>query len=178
MDLRIVKTKKAIKESFLKLRSSLPLEKIKVKDVCEMALINKTTFYKHYEDIYALSNEMEHEATDLVMKCFVEKGEIFMNPQNFIKGLPKALNENREVLQPLFYDNLDKFFILLEKKLKNFYSISENSMEEKILLTFVVGGMLHTLRAMKYEYDCDDTVLADNVSEIVSKIGIFNLDVH
>ena len=170
MDLRIIKTKRAIKEAFLKLRSTLPLEKMKVKDICELALINKTTFYKHYEDIYALANEMENESTDLVVSCFTEKDDVFDNPSLFIKGLPKALNENQGILQPLFHDDLDKFFLLLEKKLKDYYGTSANSMEEKIRLTFVIGGTLHTLRTMKYEYDCDDTVLADSVSEIISKI--------
>lgn len=86
MDLRIVKTRHAIKEAFLKLRSTLPLEKIKIKDICEMSLINKTTFYKHYSDIYTLANEIENEAIDLVVNCFTEKDDIFANPILFIEG--------------------------------------------------------------------------------------------
>lgn len=170
MDLRIIKTKRGIKDAFLKLRNTLPLEKMKVKDICELALINKTTFYKHYEDIYALANEMENEVTDLVVSCFTEKDDIFVNPILFIKGLPKALSQNQTLLQPLFHDDLDKFFLLLEKKLKDYYGISANSMEEKIRLTFLIGGTLHTLRTMKYEYDCEDAVLANNLSEIISKM--------
>ena len=50
MDLRMVKTRAQIKEAFLKLREYLMPEKIKVKDICEMAMINKTTFYNHYID--------------------------------------------------------------------------------------------------------------------------------
>ena len=170
MDLRIVKTRHAIKGAFLKLRSTLPLEKIKIKDICEMSLINKTTFYKHYGDIYALANETENEAIDLVVSCFTEKDDIFINPISFINGLPKALDKNKALLEPLFHDNFDKFFFLLEKKLKDYYGISSGDMEEKIRLTFIVGGVLHTLRTMKYEYDCDDSVLADTVSDIISKM--------
>ena len=61
MDLRIQKTEKAIKNVFLELRARKPLEKITVKELCELALINKSTFYSHYEDIYALSEAMEQE---------------------------------------------------------------------------------------------------------------------
>ena len=60
-DIRIRKTEQAIKNVFIELRSKKPLEKITVKELCELAMINKSTFYSHYEDIYALSETMEQE---------------------------------------------------------------------------------------------------------------------
>ena len=53
MDLRVEKTEKAIKNAFIELRSQKPLEKITVKELCAEARINKSTFYSHYQDIYA-----------------------------------------------------------------------------------------------------------------------------
>ena len=61
MDLRIQKTEQAIKNAFIELRSTKSLEKITVKELCELAMINKSTFYSHYEDIDALSETMEQE---------------------------------------------------------------------------------------------------------------------
>ena len=61
MDLRVEKTEKAIKNAFIELRSQKPLEKITVKELCAEARINKSTFYSHYQDIYALSEAMEKE---------------------------------------------------------------------------------------------------------------------
>ena len=58
MDLRNQRTKKNIRNAFIELRSKKPLEKITVKELSELAFINKATFYRHYEDIYALSNEL------------------------------------------------------------------------------------------------------------------------
>ena len=52
MDLRIEKTERGIKNAFIELRSKKPLEKITVKELCESARINKSTFYAHYKDIY------------------------------------------------------------------------------------------------------------------------------
>ena len=60
-DLRIRKTEAAIKNAFIELRAKKPLEKITVKELCGLAMINKSTFYSHYEDIYALSEAMEQE---------------------------------------------------------------------------------------------------------------------
>ena len=50
MDLRIEKTERGIKNAFIELRSRKPLEKITVKELCESARINKSTFYAHYKD--------------------------------------------------------------------------------------------------------------------------------
>ena len=54
MDLRIEKTRQSIVNAFIALRSGKPLEKITVKELCEKAQINKSTFYFHYVDIYDL----------------------------------------------------------------------------------------------------------------------------
>ena len=171
MDLRIVKTKRAIKHAFLELRETMPLEKLRVTDICSIATINKTTFYKHYHDIFTLSAELEDEAIALVMESFSAKDEIFRNPMYFLTELPIALDVNKEILRPLFHDNFDKLFILFEKQLKNRYGTADSTEEEDILLTFAIGGTLHTLRSMKFERDCDDTVLAENVSKILAKMG-------
>ena len=61
MDLRVEKTERAIRNAFIELRAGKPLEKITVRELCAEARINKSTFYSHYEDIYALSEAMEKE---------------------------------------------------------------------------------------------------------------------
>ena len=53
LDIRIEKTERAIKQAFMELRAQKPLEKIKVKELCDLACINKSTYYAHYQDIYA-----------------------------------------------------------------------------------------------------------------------------
>ena len=68
MDIRVEKTEKAIRNAFLELRASKPLEKITVKELCVLACINKSTFYSHYEDIYALSKQLESETITAVLK--------------------------------------------------------------------------------------------------------------
>ena len=64
LDIRIEKTERAIKQAFMELRAEKPLEKIRVKELCDRACINKSTFYAHYQDIYALANAMEDEMVE------------------------------------------------------------------------------------------------------------------
>ncbi len=61
MDLRIERTKRNIMNAFIELRAKRPIEKITVKELAEIAVINKATFYLHYKDIYDLSDQLEDE---------------------------------------------------------------------------------------------------------------------
>ena len=48
-DLRIIKTKKAIKTAFLNLLKENKYHNITISAISETALINRKTFYAHYE---------------------------------------------------------------------------------------------------------------------------------
>ena len=61
-DLRIRYTRKVIREAFLKLLKEKPLARITVKEVCDLAQINRGTFYKHYLDCYDLMDKLQDEA--------------------------------------------------------------------------------------------------------------------
>lgn len=57
-DLRIKKTKRAVKEAFYSLLSAKDFEKISVKDISDRAMISRNTFYLHYSDKYDLLNHI------------------------------------------------------------------------------------------------------------------------
>ena len=53
-DLRVRRTHKLLWEALMAELSERPIEEITVSDICERAMVHRTTFYKHYEDKYAL----------------------------------------------------------------------------------------------------------------------------
>ena len=53
-DLRVRRTHKLLWEALMAELSERPFEEITVKEICERAMVHRTTFYKHYEDKYAL----------------------------------------------------------------------------------------------------------------------------
>lgn len=60
-------TKKAIKESFIKLLNQRPLNQITVKDIVEDCGINRNSFYYHFQDIPALLDEIiTEQLTEIV----------------------------------------------------------------------------------------------------------------
>jgi len=60
-DLRVVKTIEAIKKSFDELICEKDYEKITVKELCDMARINKKTFYHYYPTLDDLLSEIQVE---------------------------------------------------------------------------------------------------------------------
>lgn len=73
-DLRVIKTRKLIYQTLLDLMKEKTFEEIKVSDICSKAMINRSTFYAHYEDKYELlvdflSNLKEEFAHELNENC-------------------------------------------------------------------------------------------------------------
>ena len=64
VDLRILRTRKAIKESFLKLIKEKGYERITIQDIAEEAMINRNTFYLHYLDKPDLMEKIAQEYLD------------------------------------------------------------------------------------------------------------------
>ncbi len=58
VDLRVKKTKRAIKTAFFELLSEQSFEHISVKDITDRAMISRNTFYLHYSDKYELFNSV------------------------------------------------------------------------------------------------------------------------
>ena len=60
-DARVRYTKMQIKNAFLQCIEKKPLNKITVKEICDIAEINRATFYTHYHDPFDLLDKLEEE---------------------------------------------------------------------------------------------------------------------
>ena len=60
-DRRTKYTKMVLKESLLKLMEEKPISKIQIKEICELADVNRGTFYNHYTDQFDLLRQVQDE---------------------------------------------------------------------------------------------------------------------
>lgn len=58
-DRRVEFTRFLLRESLAKLMRSKPIQKITIKEICELAALNRGTFYAHFSDQYDLLRHME-----------------------------------------------------------------------------------------------------------------------
>ena len=64
LDARKRYTQMILKQSFLKLLKEKPVNKITVKELCQLSQINRATFYTNYSDCFALLESIENELID------------------------------------------------------------------------------------------------------------------
>lgn len=172
MDLRVKKTINNIKDAFYELRKKKSLDKISVKELSELAMINKATFYLHYHDIYELSDKLESE---LIEKIISDVHGINFTKDNFkwfAETLSRSILKNKDYIQILFSGNDSNQFINhLEISLKSYIFSSfpwvRNNAENNILLTFFIQGSFRTyIRNINIEKD----ILIETTSNMMNRI--------
>ncbi|MXQ49482.1 TetR/AcrR family transcriptional regulator [Streptococcus pneumoniae] len=160
MDKRVLKTKKAIKDAFVTLRQDKPIEKIYVENLCREALINKSTFYRYYTDIYDLVEQLQEEALEPIRQFLLENPIKEEDMETFIDDIEVAITQVYSANKPLFSnqdETLEKTFQLYQE------TISENVSEEaRLRLSFAVGGAYTILKNNQYTLNKDqkDTLYA------------------
>lgn len=170
-DLRIIKTKRNIREAFLELRSTGQLEKIKVTRLCELALINKTTFYNHYQDIYALSDEIEDETILSILNSFQHMNALYSNPEAFMRGMYATFKSHEDEILTLFSGRMSVLIEKVEKQLTVQYPRLNDTPQKEILLSFLVWGAFHVLGEAKYEEDILLNTLTQVARQIIAAMG-------
>jgi AcrR family transcriptional regulator len=75
MDLRIRRTHKLLWEALLTLMIEQEFETISVKEICDRAMVHRTTFYKHYEDKYDLLTRGMQQTHELLLEEFELTGK-------------------------------------------------------------------------------------------------------
>ena len=159
MDLRIVKTQNRIIEAFLNLRDKMTPEKIKVKDICEAAMINKTTFYKHYADSIELSNEIEESAIEKVMSAIKTKCNILTQPREYISELIGALESESSHLRIVFKGKKETLATKLADKLIDMSGNADNGANNDLRISFAIGGVVRVVNDFLFTNKNFDTEL-------------------
>ena len=167
MDLRVEKTKRNIINAFLGLRSRKPIEKITIKEIAEIAQINKATFYLHYHDIYDLTETLEKEVIQSALNNIEHPDAIFTDNKLFIRELITAIFANEPLIKILFEGNRSGRFIELFESgiiefVKKSYPEYNPTLERKMTVTYTIYGGYYTY--LKY---CDNGV--ETVLKIVEK---------
>ena len=93
-------TKRLLREGLLELLRDKPVEHITVKELCELAELNRSTFYAYYNDVPALYQEMGGELANALLEHIhaINQGSgVDTEPT-----LPCAPEEREYILQYLY----------------------------------------------------------------------------
>ena len=172
VDLRVQRTKKAILDTFFSLLEEKHFSNITIIDICEKALINRGTFYTHFEDKNQL---LEKIIYDMMMNFDDEVDRVhgdsdMMVYYNDMFDVSLAfINENKHALKTLITNADTKLMFNqahaiiknnIMKKVGRLPSTTEGSLE--ILAEFFAGGLIQTI-SWWVETDCQ--VPAEKIKE-------------
>lgn len=161
---RVSMTKKIIKDTFIEMLEKKNIQKIYVRELCETADINRSTFYKYYESQYDLLAEMQND-------LLIQIEEKCKDADN-IKGLNNILhylNNNKKCIRLFLMQILIQHF----QKLLNLPIITEilnskmsSKTETKYKKTYILEGGYHVILEW-LNNDCKEP--AEKITEVLMK---------
>ena len=143
-DLRFLKTEKQIEDSYLELKKE-GCKSIKVNTLCQKAMINKSTFYDHYENIDFLHTYLCRKTINEIMSHCSNINDLFSNTRAFVYSIVTEFGKNMEPLQLLFDGDENSVIKLIEEYLTRIYLRESNSKEDKMKIIFMIGGSARLL---------------------------------
>lgn len=155
MDLRIIKTKKALYEALITLLEEKEYEEIKVSDICGVALVNRSTFYAHFSDKYdlfdsflndlkqSLINELdEGKQVDNITDYYLDLIQVFMNHIENNKSTYKSIivNNRNSIIIDMLYDTIRND---CKKRLEEISNPLNKEIPNEIIIEFYLGAIVN-----------------------------------
>jgi len=117
LDRRVKMSKSFLKEALISLLEKKHISEITVKELCELADVNRSTFYAHYEHLYDLLNEMENDIISELKRAL----HSYMSVQGnnallIIENLIEFIGSKHSTCEVLLSPNSN---ISFEKKIRN-----------------------------------------------------------
>ncbi len=111
-DRRVKYTKMVLKESFIKLLAKKDISQISIKEICQDADINRSTFYAHYSDQYDLLRKIEDELLDNINAHIAEFDQKNNNLNDVLlaEKIFEYLKENAKIWKMLLSERGDFSF--------------------------------------------------------------------
>lgn len=148
-------TRMVLKDSLTELMVQKPLSKITIKEICQNADINRTTFYAHFTDQYQLLRSIEQDALawagDRLAQLSQNKTReaLYKN----IQLIFQAISEDKNHVQILLSDQGDLGFqeqlihlILRECGVLPDAEPPKGSCEQELYYLFIVNGSVGLIR--------------------------------
>ena len=155
-DRRIRKTRAALKKALTTMLQERNVKDISVKELTELADVNRGTFYLHYKDVFDLMEQCESDLLNEfeTMLESVSGQEFIARPGDVFERIYNMCKDNADFVRVLLSENGDiRFLNNMNSFLKErcLHDWSEVIKESKISLfdayyTFLVGGCVSLLQ--------------------------------
>lgn len=152
-DMRVIRTRRSIREAFLRLLAEKNYEKITVQDIAEEAFINRNTFYIHYTDKADLLEKISIECLDELKKCLGERKVAELDDDfiyNIIKNVFNTIEKNKDFYKIMMVESDSGFFterltVTIRIHISQ-YIAAPKSEEIKLMIEYLITGFIGIIR--------------------------------
>lgn len=155
MDKRITATLQRIHDAYLKEKKKKSISEIKVIDICKHAKINKTTFYRHYRDIYDLADKAENQVIQEMISNYRHIDTLLTEPEAYITENIEICTRYSDLLETVFDQRKYLLISKLEEALVERCLTEEHTQYEALLLKFCMGGASHIITGEQSEEEAE-----------------------
>lgn len=152
LDRRVRKTRQQLRHCLATLLKEKKIQEITVREITEMADLNRGTFYLHYKDVFDLLEKVELDLLDELDSALqkYQLSDINQNPSMIFTDVFLCVQDNAEMVQILLGENGDLNFVnrvkerVREKCLKDWVELfrSKDSNLFEAFDAFIVSGCL------------------------------------
>ncbi|MCI7554754.1 MAG: TetR/AcrR family transcriptional regulator [Tenericutes bacterium] len=184
-DLRIVKTKNALYLALVDLMKDKTFEEIKVSEICNKALVNRSTFYAHFDDKYEFLVDFLDTFKDS-LTSYLDTNKNILNTKEYYMELIKLvlthIEDKKNIYSAIMVNNrngvmMDIIIDVVNKDIRKRVldlGSTKSSVPADIIIKFYLGAIINVgidwITENKYTKEevigYFDKLLPDNIDAI------------
>ena len=152
VDRRVRKTRRQLRECLITLLKEKKVQDITVRELTDMADLNRGTFYLHYKDVFDLLEKTEAELQEDFnqLVCKHDAVDLKQRPSVIFNEIYSLVYDNADLIEILLGENEDLNFVnrlkqlIREKCLKDWMEVfrSGNAAAFDAFFSFIVSGCI------------------------------------
>ena len=169
-------TRLLLRTALIELMQEKPFNEITIKEICEQADLNRTTFYLHYTDQFALLADVENEVYQKTLET-LKNVKPAADAPGMIETFLNYIKSNASLFRILFVDAdsegfRSRFIQNMLNHLRFNIPLSCTAEEEPYLLCFLMQGSVHMIMEwIKRGFDMEPGQLAALIFRACNRVA-------
>ena len=182
-DRRVIKTKKAIRNAFIKLLVQKDYNEITIKNIADEADVDRKTVYNYYSGIYEIREELENDLIKLLDEATqkINFKQHISNPLEIFEILTDIINSNIELYSNLFKLEAKSYIVrkimksLIIRVKQELQTLPYEKLDEKkldLVAQFITSGMV---AAYQYWFNSNRLQPLEELSKEVGELVLYGI---
>ena len=161
IDRRVRRTRALLLQGLIRLMNDKDIKDISVKELSDLADINRGTFYLHYNDIFDMVEKLEDELfvefNSILDRNLKEESQLH-SPQSTLYDIFTFLERHRDLAKVMIGPHGDLAFVnrlrsLVEERLRHLMKQEDFSPESGYGYAFLISGYIGVIKLWLERYD-------------------------